>query len=95
MLICNYMLSFGGQDYRDKHGISEVTATRLGGIAIVTYMVMHLGYQAYLDVYHPGALHHATTILIPPSHTSLSPSDTANYQIQINYATDLPTPPWA
>ena len=54
MLICNYMLSFGGQDNENKHGISAVTATRLGGIAIVAYMAMHLGYQAYLGVYAPG-----------------------------------------
>ena len=53
MLICNYMLSFGGQDHKNKHGISAVTATRLGGIAIVIYMLMHLGYQAYLGVYSP------------------------------------------
>lgn len=55
MLICNYMLSFGGQDNEKKHGISAVTATRLGGIAIVVYMAMHLGYQAYLGVYSPGS----------------------------------------
>jgi len=55
MLICNYMLSFGGQDAENKHGISEVTATRLGGIAIVAYMAMHLGYQVYLGVYYPSA----------------------------------------
>jgi UDP-GlcNAc:undecaprenyl-phosphate GlcNAc-1-phosphate transferase len=55
MLICNYMLSFGGQDAENKHGISEVTATRLGGIAIVAYMAMHLGYQVYLGVYSPSA----------------------------------------
>ena len=44
----------GGQDHNDKHGISAVTATRLGGIAIVAYMGMHLGYQAYLGVYSAG-----------------------------------------
>ena len=54
MLICNYMLSFGGQDHENKHGISAVTATRLGGISIVAYMMMHLGYQGYLGVYSPG-----------------------------------------
>ena len=54
MLICNFVLSFGGQDHNDKHGISAVTATRLGGIAIVAYMGMHLGYQAYLGVYYAG-----------------------------------------
>lgn len=55
MLICNYMLSFGGQDHGNKHGISAVTATRLGGVAIVAYMAMHLGYQVYLGVYSPNA----------------------------------------
>ena len=54
MLICNFVLSFGGQDHNNKHGISAVTATRLGGIAIVAYMGMHLGYQAYLGVYSAG-----------------------------------------
>ena len=53
MLICNYMLSFGGDDSANKHGISKVQATRLGGIAIVSYMVMHLGYQFYIGVYLP------------------------------------------
>lgn len=54
MLVCNYMLSFGGQDHADKHGISAVTATRLGGVCIVSYMFMHLGYQAHLNIYSPG-----------------------------------------
>ena len=51
MLICNYMLSFGGSDSASKHGISKVQATRLGGVAIVAYMTMHLGYQAYSGLY--------------------------------------------
>ena len=54
MLICNYMLSFGGQDHENKHGTSAVTATRLGGVSIIAYMMMHLGYQGYLGVYSPG-----------------------------------------
>lgn len=53
MLICNYMLSFGGSDSASKHGISKVQATRLGGVAIVAYMIMHLGYQAYSGFYLP------------------------------------------
>lgn len=53
MLICNYVLSFGGSDSASKHGISKVQATRLGGVAIVAYMVMHLGYQAYSGLYLP------------------------------------------
>jgi UDP-N-acetylmuramyl pentapeptide phosphotransferase/UDP-N-acetylglucosamine-1-phosphate transferase len=53
MLICNYLLSFGGEDSSGKHGISTVNATRLGGVAIVTYMLMHLGYQAYSGLLLP------------------------------------------
>lgn len=53
MLICNYLLSFGGQDSAGKHGISAVNATRLGGVAIVTYMLMHLGYQASVGLLLP------------------------------------------
>jgi UDP-N-acetylmuramyl pentapeptide phosphotransferase/UDP-N-acetylglucosamine-1-phosphate transferase len=53
MLICNYILSFGGKDSSGKHGISEVDATRLGGVAIVAYMLMHLGYQTYVGLLLP------------------------------------------
>lgn len=53
MLICNFMLSFGGSDSASKHGISNVQATRLGGVAIVAYMVMHLGYQASIGLLLP------------------------------------------
>ena len=53
MLLCNYMLSFGGSDSADKHGISNVKATRLGGVAIVAYVAMHLGYQAKIGIYVP------------------------------------------
>ena len=55
MLLCNYMLSFGGVDSANKHGISKVSATRLGGVAIVAYMLMHLGYQFQLGRYEPLA----------------------------------------
>ena len=53
MLICSYVMSFGGIDSADKHGISKVTASRVGGLAIVTYMLVHLGYQFRLGVYLP------------------------------------------
>ena len=53
MLTCIYMLSFGGSDSESKHGISKVQATRLGGVAIVAYMVMHLGYQASVGLLLP------------------------------------------
>ena len=51
LLICMYLLSFGGKDSVDKHGISQVEASRIGGVAIVTYMALHLGYQ-----YHSNEL---------------------------------------
>ena len=55
MLLCNYLLSFGGVDSATKHGISKVSASRVGGLAIVTYMLMHLGYQFQLGIYQPEA----------------------------------------
>ena len=55
MLLCHYLLTFGGEDSANKHGISKVSATRLGGVAIVAYMLMHLGYQLQLGVYTPNA----------------------------------------
>ena len=54
MLLCHYLLTFGGEDAANKHGISKVSATRLGGVAIVAYIFMHLGYQVYLGVYPVG-----------------------------------------
>ena len=54
MLLCHYLLTFGGEDSANKHGISKVSATRLGGVAIVAYMLMHLGYQLQLGVYKPS-----------------------------------------
>jgi UDP-N-acetylmuramyl pentapeptide phosphotransferase/UDP-N-acetylglucosamine-1-phosphate transferase len=55
MLLCFYVLSFGGVDSANKHGISHVSATRVGGLAIVSYVLMHLGYQFQLGVYLPVA----------------------------------------
>jgi UDP-N-acetylmuramyl pentapeptide phosphotransferase/UDP-N-acetylglucosamine-1-phosphate transferase len=54
MLLCHYLLTFGGEDAANKHGISKVSATRLGGVAIVAYILMHLGYQVYLGAYTIG-----------------------------------------
>ena len=62
MLICNYLLSFGGEDSSGKHGISTVNATRLGGVAIVTYMLMHLGYQASVGLFLPPLTEAATVV---------------------------------
>lgn len=49
LLVCMYLLTFGGSDSVDKHGISEVEASRIGGVAIVIYMALHLGYQYQLS----------------------------------------------
>jgi UDP-N-acetylmuramyl pentapeptide phosphotransferase/UDP-N-acetylglucosamine-1-phosphate transferase len=45
MLACHYLLSFGGEDSAQKHGISQVKATRIGGVAIVVYLLLHLWFQ--------------------------------------------------
>jgi UDP-N-acetylmuramyl pentapeptide phosphotransferase/UDP-N-acetylglucosamine-1-phosphate transferase len=63
MMLCHYLLTFGGEDAANKHGISQITATRLGGVAIVVYMLMHLGYQFQLGAYDP-AMDQAVLILI-------------------------------
>lgn len=44
MLLCQYLLSFGGGDSADKHGISVVEASRVGGVAIVAYFLLFLLY---------------------------------------------------
>lgn len=63
MLLCHYLLTFGGEDAANKHGISQITATRLGGVAIVGYMLMHLWYQFQLGAYDP-AMDETVLILI-------------------------------
>ena len=45
MLLCQYLLSFGGSDSANKHGISSVEASRVGGVAIVGYCLLLLAYQ--------------------------------------------------
>ena len=42
ILSCQYMLSFGGRDAKDKHGISVVESTRIGGVLIVMYLLLNL-----------------------------------------------------
>ena len=54
MLLCHYLMTFGGEDSADKHGISKVTASRVGGIAVVGYMLIHLGYQYFTGLYSPS-----------------------------------------
>lgn len=54
MLLCHYILTFGGHDSSDKHGISKVSATRIGGVAIVAYVALHLGYQYTAGIYQPS-----------------------------------------
>ena len=54
MLLCHYLMTFGGEDSADKHGISKVTASRVGGVAVVGYMLIHLGYQYFAGLYTPS-----------------------------------------
>lgn len=42
---CQYMLTFGGHDAKDKHGISVVESTRIGGVLIVMYLWLNLAFQ--------------------------------------------------
>ncbi len=63
MLICNYLLSFAASHPSNKHGILNAQATRLGGVGILIYMVLHLGYQAYSGFYEP-LLEEAAIMLI-------------------------------
>ncbi len=46
ILGCHYLLTFGGQDDKDTHGISTVQSTRIGGVLIMIYLILHLVYQA-------------------------------------------------
>jgi len=54
MLLCHYLMTFGGEDSAQKHGISKVTASRVGGVAVVGYMLIHLGYQFFTGLYTPS-----------------------------------------
>ena len=54
MLLCHYLMTFGGEDSAQKHGISKVTASRVGGVAVVGYMLIHLGYQYAMGLYTPS-----------------------------------------
>lgn len=54
MLLCHYLMTFGGEDSADKHGISKVSASRVGGVAVVGYMLIHLGYQYFAGLYTPS-----------------------------------------
>ena len=48
MLLSSYLLTFGGRDEASKHGISEVVATRVGGVVVVSYTAFFLSYQYQL-----------------------------------------------
>lgn len=62
ILSCQYMLSFGGRDAKDKHGISVVESTRIGGVLIVMYLLLNLAFQtAALGI---GVLNETTFVLL-------------------------------
>ena len=45
ILLCHYVLNFGGADSAEKHGISQLEATRIGGVMIVAYLSLNLAFQ--------------------------------------------------
>lgn len=45
ILVCHYLLNFGGVDEAQKHGISQVQASRIGGVMIVIYLSLNLCFQ--------------------------------------------------
>ena len=51
IFICRYILSFGGSDSTEKHGISTNTATRIGGVLIVVFLVLHISFQIIVMEY--------------------------------------------
>ena len=48
ILLCLYLISFGGEDEASKHGISSEDAFRVGGVAIVIYGALYTVYQAQI-----------------------------------------------
>ncbi len=49
LLLSRWMASYGGLDSPDKHGISNVRASRLGGVLIVSYVLFSIAYQ-YISI---------------------------------------------
>lgn len=45
ILICHYLLNFGGADSPNKHGLSQIESTRIGGVMIAVYLLLNLGFQ--------------------------------------------------
>ncbi|EGG30162.1 Undecaprenyl-phosphate N-acetylglucosaminyl 1-phosphate transferase [Aequoribacter fuscus] len=45
ILICHYLLNFGGADSANKHGLSQIESTRIGGVMIAAYLGLNLGFQ--------------------------------------------------
>ena len=51
IFLCHYVLSFGGVDSLQKHGISATAATRVGGVLIVVFLVLHVLFQVVVIEY--------------------------------------------
>ena len=47
VLLCYFLLNFGGEEPADKHGISSMPAVRIGGVLIVGYLVLNLMFHRY------------------------------------------------
>lgn len=47
VLVCYFLLNFGGMEDPDKHGIASNPAVRIGGVLIVVYLLLNLSFQQY------------------------------------------------
>ena len=54
--LCWLLLFFGGEDSASKHGISNTLSSRVGGVAVVFYLLVNTGYQSVFSVYEISSL---------------------------------------
>lgn len=48
ILLCYFLLSFGGSEDADKHGIATLPAARIGGVLLVTYLLINVFFQSWM-----------------------------------------------
>lgn len=54
--LCWLLLFIGGEDSASKHGISNTLSSRVGGVAVVFYLLVNTGYQSVFSVYEISSL---------------------------------------
>ena len=48
VLLCRFVVRFGGVDSAEKHGISTANSIRVGGLLVCMYLVLNIGYQYFI-----------------------------------------------